>query len=78
MTDTWIEPPKRREEIDGLLAWGSMFGADFCEKTITLRIEGDMPAVSRGRYAIINAERFRMLVMKANAWTEQQRAGKAA
>lgn len=63
----------QREDVDGLLAWGCLLSADFSERTLEFRIEGDMPTVKRGRYAIIDAERLRMLVMRANLWTEQQK-----
>jgi hypothetical protein len=62
---------------DGVLAWGQLHSADFSEKTLGFRIEGDMPRVSRGRYAIVDASRFRITVMLANAFTEQQKKEKA-
>lgn len=58
------------------LAQGKLVSADFVEKTLEMRVEGDMPTVKAGRYCIVEAERFRAVVMQANAWREQQSAGK--
>jgi hypothetical protein len=63
---------------DGVLAWGQLHSADFSEKTLEFRIEGDMPRVARGRYAIVDASTFRQTVMFAAAFREQRKAGKAA
>jgi hypothetical protein len=45
----------------------------FFERTLEFRIEGDMPPIARGRYAIVPAEKFRMVVMQANLWREKQK-----
>lgn len=56
------------------LAQGRLLGADFTEKTLKMRVEGDMPTVKPGRYCMVEAERFRMVCMQANLWREAQKA----
>ena len=70
----WRTSPSKDAPLcdEGVLAWGQMHSADFSDKTLELRIEGDMPRVSRGRYVIVDAERFRMIVMQARLWREKQ------
>lgn len=58
------------------LAQGRLVGADFMEKTLEMRVEGDMPSVKPGRYCIVEAERFRVVVMQANLWRQQQEANR--
>lgn len=56
------------------LAQGKLVGADFSERTLEMRVEGDMPTVKPGRYCMVEAERFRMVVMQAKLWREGQKA----
>jgi hypothetical protein len=56
-----------------ILAFGSLHSADFDGKTVTLRIQGDMPPLRAGRYALVDAERLRMLGMQARLWRDTQR-----
>jgi hypothetical protein len=62
---------ERERPIEQVLAWGTLHSADFEEKLLEFRISGDMPTITRGRYAIIGAEKLRMLVMEANLWREK-------
>lgn len=59
------------------LAQGKLVSADFAEKTLEMRVEGDMPVVKAGRYVIVEADQFRRVIMAANLWREQQSAGKS-
>jgi hypothetical protein len=55
-----------------VLAWGRLVSADFADKTLEFRIEGDMPTVAMGRYAIVDAERLRIVGMQARLWRDSQ------
>jgi hypothetical protein len=54
------------------LAWASMLSADFDSKTLLLRVHGDMPPVFSGRYAVVDFDKFRMTVMQAKLWADNQ------
>jgi hypothetical protein len=54
------------------LAWGRLHSADFEERTITISIQGDMPHLTAGRYAFIEAENLTRLVRAANLYRESQ------
>jgi hypothetical protein len=55
------------------LAWGSIASVDFDEKTIEVRIQGDMPPVFRGRYAVVDADKFASVVRQAKLWCDSQK-----
>lgn len=57
-----------------MLVWARMAGADFDDKTLEFRVEGDMPRVACGRYAIVEAARFQTVVMQADLWRRAQKA----
>jgi hypothetical protein len=54
------------------LVWASLVGADFDEKTLEFRIDGDMPLLARGRYAIVDADKFGSTVRQARLWCDSQ------
>jgi hypothetical protein len=54
------------------LAIGNLHSADFDEGTITLKVHGDMPPLSSGRYAIAHFDKFSSTVRMAKLWTDQQ------
>lgn len=53
---------------------GHMFAADFDEKTLTFRVEGDMPMVARGRFAIIPADRMYSIIRRLAAYEAKDKA----
>ena len=54
------------------LAIGGLHSADFDEGTITLKVDGDMPPVSRGRYVIAHFDKFSSTVRMAKLWADSQ------
>lgn len=60
------------------LAIGGLYSADFDEGTITLKVQGDMPPLSRGRYVIAHFDKFSSTVRMAKLWVDGQPKGDAA
>jgi hypothetical protein len=54
------------------IAYGTLHSADFEEKTLTFKIEGDMPVVMRGRFAMVGFDKFSSAVRMARLWAETQ------
>jgi len=59
------------------LAIGSLDSADFDDGTITIKVQGDMPPLTRGRYVIAHFDKFSSTVRMAKLWADAQ-SGKAA
>ncbi len=58
---------------DKHIIWTRLLSADFDEKTLEFRVDGDMPRVAAGRYAIADAKEFGLIVMQAKLWRDSQR-----